>query len=106
MKALVDYISRSTLKREFAIGLVLWWAAIGTWLMLRAPVTQQVADASMVAWGALTVPVLTVATAAFGADFVAKQTNLAGPPANTEIKTTVEQTDDATTVTTSSETKQ
>lgn len=105
MNKLVDYISRSTLKREFALMLFFWWAGLGTYLLVRLPVTQQIADASLVAWGALAVPVLTVVTAAFGADFLAKQTNLAGPPLNTETTVKTEITDTSATTTTSSETK-
>jgi hypothetical protein len=47
--------------------------------------------------------VFTLATMAFGADFVAKQTNIAGPPANTETTVKAEVTDNVATLTTTSE---
>jgi hypothetical protein len=103
MDAIARYLTSSTLKREFAVVLVAWWAGIGTYLMVRLPVTQQIADASLVAWGALTIPILTVATGAFAADWVSKQTNIAGPPANTQTTVTAAVTDDAATVTTKTE---
>lgn len=105
MSSLARYLTRSTLKREFSVVLVMWWMGIGSWLMVRVPITQMVADAGLQAWGALTLPVLGVATAAFGADYIAKQTNIAGPPVNTETTVTAEVTDTSATVTTSSEPK-
>lgn len=106
MKSLVDYISRSTLKREVAVLIVFWWGFVGTILLLRTPTGQQIADAALVTWSGLTVPVLGYAAAAFTQDWISKQTTIAGPPTNTEIKTTVERTEDASTVTTSSEMKE
>lgn len=105
MKALVDYISRSTLKREVAVALLFWWAAVGTYLMARAPTTQFVPDASLVVWAGLTVPVLGYAAAAFTQDWISKQTTIAGPPQNTETTVVTEVTDTGASVTTSSETK-
>lgn len=105
MKDLVDYISRSTLKREFASFVMGWWIALGTYLMIRTPITQLAQDAAMQAWGALSIPVFSLASLAFGADFVAKQTNLAGPPINTETTVKTEVTDTTAVVTTTSEEK-
>ncbi len=99
------YITRSTMKREFAVALTVWWAVLGTYLMVRLPVAQYTPDAGLAAWGALTIPVLTIAAAAFGTDWVSKQTTIAGPPMNTEIKTTTEIDDGKAVSTTSSETK-
>lgn len=101
-----EYISRSTMKREFACAVFGWWAGLGTYLMIRTSVEQMVQDAAMQAWGALSLPVFGLVTFAFGTDWVSKQTTIAGPPLNTEIKTETVVTDDtATTTTTSSETK-
>lgn len=105
MRSLIEYISRSTLKREVAVLLLIWWGAVGTILMLRSPVTQFAPDAALVAWGALTVPVLGYAAAAFTQDWLSKQTNIAGPAANTETTVKTEITDTAAIVTTSSEPK-
>lgn len=105
-KTLWEYISRSTLKREFAALVFGWWAGLGTYLMIRTPVTQMAQDAAMQAWGALSIPVFTLASLAFGADWASKQTNLAGPPMNTETAVTTEPTSTGgETVTTTSEHK-
>lgn len=61
-----------------------WWAGVGTYLMFRAPVTQLAQDAAMQAWGALAIPVFGLATAAYGADWISKQTTIAGPPMNAD----------------------
>lgn len=100
MQALIDYITKSTLKREFAALVFGWWAGLGTYLMIRTPITQMAQDAAMQAWGALSIPVFTLASLAFGADFVAKQTNLAGPPIGTETTVKTEITDTSATTTT------
>lgn len=100
-----EYISRSTLKREFASLVFGWWAGLGTYLMIRTPVTQMAQDAAMQAWGALSLPVFGLASLAFGADWASKQTNLAGPPMNTETTVKTELTDTSSTMTTSSEPK-
>lgn len=100
-----EYISRSTLKREMAFFLLGWWLSIGTYLLMRSPISQMQPDASLVAWGGLAIPVLGVVTAAFGADWISKQTTIAGPPANTETTVTAKVTDAAAAVTTSTEPK-
>lgn len=97
-----EYISRSTLKREVAVIFLMWWAAVGTYLMMRAPSTQLTPDAAMVTWSGLQVVVVGFATAAFGTDWISKQTTIAGPPMNTEIKTQTTVTDTTATSTTSS----
>lgn len=105
MKELALYLTRSTLKREYAIGVTFWWAVTGTILMFRLPITQFAPDAALIAWQGITPYVFSYATLAFGADFVAKQTNYAGPPANTETTVKTEVTDTTAVVTTSSEPK-
>jgi hypothetical protein len=82
-----EYVARSTLKREIATGFLIWWMLVGTYLLCRVPITQLVPDAALVTWSGLGVIVVGFATAAFGADWVSKQTTIAGPPMNTEIKT-------------------
>jgi hypothetical protein len=82
-----EYISRSTMKREIATVFLMWWIAVGTYLLARTPVTQIVPDAALSTWAGLGVIVVGFATAAFGADWLSKQTTIAGPPMNTEIKT-------------------
>lgn len=96
-----DYVARSTLKREFASLVMGWWAGVGTYLMFRTPVTQLAQDAAMQAWGGLAIPVFALATAAYGSDWISKQTTIAGPPMNTEIKTETTVTDNTATTTTS-----
>lgn len=100
-RSILEYISRSTMKREIASIFLFWWMAVGTHLLIRVPVTQLVPDAALVTWAGLGVIVVGFATAAFGADWVSKQTTIAGPPINTEIKTTTEVTEGSATVTSS-----
>jgi hypothetical protein len=97
------YISRSTLKREFSSFVFFAWFFWGIYLMHRLPTTQLAPDAALSAWQSMEPYVFTLATMAFGADFVAKQTNIAGPPANTETTVKAEVTDNVATVTTTSE---
>jgi hypothetical protein len=97
------YISRSTLKREFSSFVFFCWMFFGAYLMWRLPISQFAPDAALSAWAALTPFMFGLVTAAFGADFVAKQTNIAGPPANTETTVKAEVTDNVATVTTTSE---
>lgn len=78
--SLWEYISRSTMKREFAALVFLIWLVDGIWLMHRLPTTQFAPDAALAAWGALSPYMFALVTMAFGADFVAKQTTIAGPP--------------------------
>ena len=96
-----EYVSRSTLKREIATGFLVWWIVIGTHLLWRVPTTQQVPDAALTTWAGLGVIVVGFATAAFGTDWISKQTTIAGPPMNTEIKTETTVTDNTATTTTS-----
>lgn len=106
-RTLWEYITRSTMKREFAALVFGWWSGVGTYLMIRAPVTQLAQDASTQAWGALSIPVFTLIVGAFGTDWISKQTTIAGPPLNTEIKTeTTVSEGTASTVTSSTETKE
>jgi hypothetical protein len=103
MGSLVGYITNSTLKREFAVVLTVWWAGIGTWLLIRSPITAVVPDAALATWAGMLIPVLGFDAAAFGADWISKQTNIAGPPINTETTVKTEVTDTAAVVTTTSE---
>ena len=100
-----EYISRSTMKREIATAVFLWWAGIGTGLMFRISPTQLAQDAALQAWGALSIPVFSFLTLAFGTDWISKQTTIAGPPMNTEITTKTEVTENSATSTTTSEPK-
>jgi len=78
-----EYVTKSTLKREFSTLVMGWWMGLGTYLLFRAPVTQLAQDAAMQAWGALSIPVFGLAAAAYGTDLISKQTTIAGPPSNT-----------------------
>jgi len=101
MSALVGYITRSTLKREFALFLVLWLLSAATYLILAASVSDmQFRILELFAY-----PILVGAFGVFGLDWVAKQTTLAGPPSSNETTVKMETTDDSTTVTTTSEPK-
>lgn len=101
-----EYISRSTLKREFASLVMGWWCGLGTYLMIRTDTAQMAQDAALQAWGALSIPVFGLAAAAFGTDWISKQTTIAGPPMNTEIKTETTVTEDTATTTTSATTQE
>lgn len=99
MMHLVSYISASTLKREFALFLTCWLIGMATYLLLTATVTDmQFRILELFAY-----PILAGAFGVFGLDWISKQTNIAGPPANTETTVTADVTDNTTTVTTKSE---
>jgi len=106
MKNLARYLTGSTLKREFAVAVMAWYLAIGTWLMTRLPTTATVTDPALQTWSGLQVAVFALAGSAFAADWISKQTNIAGPPANAETPVTADATDTGATVTTASEPKQ
>lgn len=106
MRQLARYLTNSTLKREFAGAVMLWYLALGTWLMARMPVSATVPDAALQTWSTLQVAVFALAGSAFAADWISKQTTIAGPPSNTETTVKAEVTDTGATVTTSSEPKQ
>jgi hypothetical protein len=96
-----EYVTRSTLKREFALFLVLWLLGMATYLLLIATVSDmQFRILELFAY-----PILVGAFGVFGLDWVAKQTTLAGPPAHTETTVKTEVTDTTAVVTTSSEPK-
>jgi hypothetical protein len=106
-RTIVEYISRSTMKREIATALLVWWCGLGTGLMLRTPVSQYTPDAALSTWSGMGVLIVGFAAAAFGTDWISKQTTIAGPPINTEIKTeTVVTEDTAITKTTATDTTQ
>lgn len=103
MKYFIDYISRQTLKREFASFVFFCWMFFGAYLMWRLPITQFAPDAALAAWAALAPFMFALVAAAFGADWASKQTNLAGPPSNTATTVKTELTDTSETTTTTSE---
>lgn len=90
------------MKREIATIFLIWWAGVGTYLMCRVPITQLVPDAALTTWAGLGVIVVGFAVGAFGTDWISKQTTIAGPPMNTEIKTETTVTEGSATTTTSS----
>jgi hypothetical protein len=99
MKSLIQYISNSTLKREFALFLTLWLLGAATYLLL----VSTVSDMQFRILELFAYPILVGAFGVFGLDWVSKQTNIAGPPANTETTVKTELTDTSATVTTTSE---
>lgn len=92
-----EYISRSTLKREFASLAFFLWMGWGCYLMQRTPITQIAPDAALSAWGSLTPYMFALVTAVFTQDWISKQTTIAGPPLGTEIKTEMTVTDTTST---------
>lgn len=103
--SLWGYVSRSTLKREFASLAFFLWLGYGFYLMRRAPVTQLAPDAGLSAWTSLTPYMFALVTAVFTQDWISKQTNIAGPPMNTETTVKTEVSNKQATVTTTSEAK-
>lgn len=97
-----EYVSRSTLKREFASLAFFLWMGWGCYLMQRIPVTQIAPDAALSAWMSLTPYMFALVTAVFTQDWISKQTTIAGPPMNTEIKTETTVTDGSATTSTTS----
>lgn len=97
-----EYITRSTLKREFALFLTLWLLGIATYLILAATISDmQFRILELFAY-----PILVGAFGVFGLDWIAKQTTIAGPPAHSETVVKTEVTDTSATVTTTSDQKQ
>ena len=97
---ITEYISRSTLKRGYALFLTLWLLGAATYLLLT-----EITDTQFRVLELFTYPILIGAFGVFGLDWAAKQTSLAGPPANTETVVKTEITDTSATTTTSSEGK-
>jgi len=95
-----NYISKSTLKREAASIVMLWYLGIGTWLMM----TSTAAMAKEM-WESLMLLVFALFGGAFGLDWISKQTTIAGPPSLGESATT-EPTDTGTTVPATTDAKQ
>lgn len=101
MKQLIAYISKSTLKREFALFLTIWLLSAATYLIvIGVSFENKFQVLSLFTW-----PILAGAFGVFGLDWVSKQTTIAGPPANTETTVKTEMTDTTATVTTTSEPK-
>lgn len=98
MKKLIDYISRSTLKREFALFLTIWLLTAATYLIVVGATDMQFRILEL-----FTYPVLFGAFGVFGLDWFSKQTNFGGPPPNTETTVKTEMTDTSATTTTTSE---
>ena len=69
------YISNSTLKREAATVAMLWLMSMATYVILTNKAEVQVQILSM-----FVLPIGGIFAAAFGADWISKQTNIAGPP--------------------------
>lgn len=86
-----EYVSRSTLKREFAAFLTGWLLTMATYLIFTAPSFDnqwRVLEAFL--W-----PILGGAFGVFGLDWISKQTTIAGPPQGpdgdaTKVETKVE----------------
>jgi len=102
---LARYLTRSTLKREYALVLTVWWMVMESYMLFREPLGQQIASAPLSTCTGLFSTIGLLAAGAFGADFVAKQTTIAGPPQNTETTVAATVTDDTATVTTTTEQK-
>ena len=100
-----EYVSRSTLKREFASLAFFLWLGYGFRLMERVPASQLAPDAALQIWATLTPFMFTLVMAVFTQDWLSKQTNIAGPPSSTETTVKTEVTDTTATVTTTSEPK-
>ena len=71
---------RKTLKRETAILLILALVCMSIFALVGDDPALVSARAGIVT--ALAIPILGFAAAAFGMDWVAKQTNIGGPPAS------------------------
>ena len=69
---------RKTLKREAAILLIVALICLAVYAMIGDDPALVTARAGIVT--ALAIPILGFAAAAFGMDWVAKQTNIGGPP--------------------------
>lgn len=103
MKSFIAYISKSTLKREFALFLTIWLLSAATYLIvIGVSFENKFQVLSLFTW-----PILAGAFGAFSLDWVSKQTDIAGPPSNTEttVKTEMTDTSETTTTTTSEEIK-
>jgi hypothetical protein len=98
-----EYISKSTMKREFASLAFFLWMGWGSYLTQRLSITQIAPDAALSAWMSLTPYMFALVMAVFTQDWISKQTTIAGPPMGQEIKTeTTVSEGTATTSTTSS----
>lgn len=100
MRHFMRYISQSTLKREAASIIMVWYLGIGTWLMA----TSSEAMAKEM-WQSLMLLVFGIFGGAFSLDWISKQTTIAGPPSSGEATVTTEQSDTGTTVTATTEPK-
>jgi hypothetical protein len=97
------YITASTLKREFSSFVFFCWFVYDAYLTGRLPTTQLMPDAALTSWNGWGPYAFGLVTAAFGTDWISKQTTIAGPPMNTETSVKTETTDNSATVTTKSE---
>lgn len=96
-----EYVSRSTMKREIASVAFFGWLIILAILSFRLPTTQIVPDAALSTWSNMATFFFGLIVGAFGTDWISKQTTIAGPPMNTEIKTETTITEDKAISTTS-----
>jgi hypothetical protein len=74
--AFIDYISKSTLKREYALMLTIFW-------MYKTETAASEFDYKLLEM--FTLPLLTGCFAVFGMEFVAKQTTWGGPPQTPDV---------------------
>lgn len=77
------YITKSTLKREYALFLTLWLLSAATYLLVVGASDMQFRILELFAY-----PILVGAFGVFGLDWVSKQTTLAGPPPDSTVTTT------------------
>lgn len=87
MRKLIHYISESTLKREYALGLTVWWMWLVSYAHVKGASATQVHIIDTV-----TYPILLGCFSVFGMDFVAKQTNWGGPPPGQDQPVKISQT--------------
>jgi hypothetical protein len=95
-----EYVSRSTLKREYALFLTIWLLSAATYLIIVGATDMQFRIIELFSY-----PILVGSFGVFGLEWASKQTNLAGPPFNSETTVKTEVTDTTAVVTTTSEPK-
>lgn len=72
---MLNYLKTSTLKREASTVLMLWLLVMSTYVIIISsePVKVQILESFIY-------PIGIIFAGAFGLDWIAKQTNIAGPP--------------------------
>lgn len=71
------YISKSTLKREAAAASMVWLLYMAGHVIMTNDAVTQIQVLQM-----FVLPIVAIFGAAFGADWISKQTNIAGPADN------------------------